>query len=370
MSRQPEDVADRPQTKRKWQLLGRYLDAWLAIVSNSFHTAYYVDGYGGWGAYPDSREQKDYDGSPLIAAKLGDKWRDTRARLGGRFRLQLHVSERAAAEHEHLSQVLSQFDVKPVMTDFWELCPELVRDISDTGVPSFWFIDPRGVDIEMAKMMPILDLPRAEVLFHYSQMGVQRTVGAAANIAAEKERLREHAQQCGSRVARMFGLSDFSELPTDNWRDALDLFLSRYQEHMDYVRAFPVKYPQAGREGVLYYLVFATSNNVGLSIMKQVMERLRTEGSLFEAPGSLLPSVDVPCYLEERYGGQEVSWRRVHQETDYHHRELYDALQTLMDKGQVIAHPLPPDKNHIGSSHTFSFKPARQTSLFSEGEEL
>src|SRR6266446_6866984 len=54
-----------PHTRAKHEILSRYLDAWLPILSRGqFPTMLYIDGFAGPGVYSNGE-----DGSPIIAIK-------------------------------------------------------------------------------------------------------------------------------------------------------------------------------------------------------------------------------------------------------------------------------------------------------------
>ena len=345
----------KPHSLTKWKLLEEYLEAWGRIVSHYCDTAYYVDAFAGPGYWRVTGQDTLIPGSPVIAAGVAERL--TREREG--FRLQVIAVEKGKARFGALQQACQGYEVRLVLSDFGQSRDELIEEVREAGVPSFWLVDPCGLQAELRWVQDILSLRSAEVLFNYMQTGVPRALGAA----------KAGDSASAWRLMRMFGAPEFQGLLTATSRELLGQFMDEIREHGAYVRPFAVPYPHADRTDPMYYLIFATKNDAGFSIMKDVMGKLARAGTLF-ADVPLHPWGQAPRVLQEQYAGRTVTWRDIHQETDYHHRHLAAALNELMDGGLVEADPLPRDRNRIRRDHAFAFaqpaQPAQRSLPFQE----
>lgn len=250
-----------PHTAAKHAILGRYLEAWIPILSQgNFPEIAYIDGFAGPGTY-----SKGEDGSPIIALKAMLSHASTL-----RAKCQFHFVEldkgRAAALSASVEAVLDQFPdrsrVSVFIYDkaFEQAYPEIRQKLTTSGSPpTFAFIDPFGWKIPFEIVADIMKRPSSEVLINFMFEEINRF-------------LSNDDQPDNFDV--LFGCSD--------WRDCLtlsgtsrnqalrNLYARQLSEagHSRYVRYFEMKNKNNSTD---YYLFFATNKLLGLKKMKYSM---------------------------------------------------------------------------------------------------
>jgi len=337
------DESKRQHTIRKWKLLERYIAPWLQIVSRHFPRAVYVDAFAGAGAWVGHPSGARFEGSPLIAARAGAQVAARREH----FRLELIAVEVANRRADQLRALLAPFAPDVREGRFEEEFPAILRQVSDARVPSLWFVDPDGMEAGFGQMREVRQLRSAELLFNYSAEGVRRVVGAAVG-------QHKQAAALGRRLVT-FGFTERPEEPADrDEQERLALFVGTFREWKPLVASMP--FQRRDRQPALYHFIFATDNNAGFSIMKDQMWKLDREGTLFAGiPPD--PQGRVEAVLEERFGGQTVTWADIHVGTSYHHSKLLQALRSLQRKGLVSCAELPENPDRMPLDHEFSFEP-------------
>jgi three-Cys-motif partner protein len=258
-----------PHTAAKHAILGRYLEAWIPILSHgNFPEIAYVDGFAGPGTY-----SKGEDGSPIIALK---------AMLGHaaniKAKCQFHFVEldkaRAAALSEGVEALLASFpDRNRVSVDVYDKSfeaayPEIRKKLSNSGnPPTFAFIDPFGWKLPFKIVADIMKRPSSEVLINF--------------MFEEINRFLSHEDQPGNFDA-LFGCPDWRaclSLSGSSRNQALrDLYARQITEsgNSRYVRYFEMKNSNNATD---YYLFFATNKLLGLKKMKYSMWKVDEFGA-------------------------------------------------------------------------------------------
>ena len=263
-----------PHTEAKHQILKKYLQAWLPIISRNHGRVVYVDGFAGPGEYIGAK-----DGSPIIAIKevAGHKLRD---QMKAEF-IFLFIEERQD-RCEHLKQMLSTLKIPTgLKVEFSVECgkfDEVVGGLLDKFdkekaklAPTFIFIDPfgfSGVPLNLIKR--IMANPHCEVLITFMYEEIVRFMSLASN---EKH------------LDGLFG--------TDKWRvinankklssdERLLEFHNLYQSQLSkeagikFVRSFMMVNQNNKPD---YFLFFGTNHPLGLEKMKEAMWRIDKGGS-------------------------------------------------------------------------------------------
>jgi three-Cys-motif partner protein len=259
-------------TRAKHRVLRSYLDAWLAVMGQA--TAKFagsksesprlllVDGFAGPGRYQTGEE-----GSPLIMldALLSHDAFERMTKVDFLYLFIEHDERRV----EHLQSELDDLDLPPNVKvslehgEFSDTFGEIVEDVhSKLGhvlVPTFAFIDPFGyAATSMSLAGRFLEFSRCEALIFLPLTPISRFVTRSG---------QENAMNS------LFG--------DERWRDASPLkglerreFLLRLFEEqlraqgkVEYVRSFELR----TKDGNDYRLVFATSHQRGLELMKDAM---------------------------------------------------------------------------------------------------
>lgn len=296
-----------PHTRAKHEILKRYLQAWVPILSlGRFPEVLYVDGFAGPGIYSGGEP-----GSPIIALRAA---RDQRVHITAKIsflfiendpdRAEL-LEEQIAAEAPTLP---TNFQVQ-VMNDTFEAAfGGVLGSCKDRGQrlpPTFAFIDPFGWDVPFAMVAEIMTYRSCEVLVTFMYEEINRFIG--------------HPDQ-EKNFDKFFGCADWREGialvgPKKRNRFLHDLYMRQLHTaaKVMYVRSFKM---QNERDVTDYYLFYGTNNLRGLEKMKDAMWKIDAMGEfrfsdatdpnqivLFAEPRFDLLRMEVT----NRFGGTEAT---------------------------------------------------------------
>jgi three-Cys-motif partner protein len=266
-----------PHTLAKFEIIGRYLYLWFAIVgSNSENRRLvYIDGFAGPGRYTNTDRS-----SPLVALqsakaaleKFEAKLRETEFNF-----LFVEKNKKFA---ENLRDVISaiswpsQFKWFIENGSFEDKIGGILEDLRRDGKqlsPTFAFIDPFGATgLPFKIITEILQHSTCEVLLNLDSDGIGRLVTAQT---VEKNQ---------SHLDLLFGDSSWRtelnpNLPMQQLSaQILTLYKNRLRSIAPYVFAFAMN----SREGQLnYHLVFASQHYLGLEKMKEAMKAVDQTGT-------------------------------------------------------------------------------------------
>jgi three-Cys-motif partner protein len=257
-----------PHTRAKHEILRRYLQAWMVILSQGrFPEILYVDGFAGPGEYSGGQA-----GSPIIAL-------DTALAYRPPLRAKIHFLfvEKAADRADHLRDLIavrrlpSNFNVIiEGGTTFEHAFGGRYSDFIRNGrlIPTFAFIDPFGwTGAPFALVKKILAQRSCEVFINFMYEEINRFIGHPDQIANFKN---------------FFG--------TDAWKGCVaqsdphlrnrclhDLYLRQLHENARarFVRSFEMS---NSRDVTDYYLFYATNELLGLKKMKEAMWKVDESG--------------------------------------------------------------------------------------------
>ncbi|HWX34125.1 MAG TPA: three-Cys-motif partner protein TcmP [Steroidobacteraceae bacterium] len=323
-----------PHTRAKHEILRRYLQAWIPILSQGgFKNILYIDGFAGPGRYAGGE-----DGSPIIAVKSA---LDHAARIKGNvfFLFVEEKRDRADVLQQCLDElaVPTNFHIKVAAGDrFAEAFEELKQFYIKRGrhlPPTFAFIDPfgwTGAPFEVVRF--ILGQPRCEILVTF--------------MYEEINRFLRHRDQ-PANFDEFFGTEKWREglklgLSSDRNRFLHDIYLRQLKEvaGAKYARSFQMR----NASGVTdYFLFYATNNLLGLQKMKEAMWRVDESGEFTfsdatDARQLLLigkePRYDVLAkQLRDRFRGRAITRSEVENfvlaETPFRETHYKRALKAL-----------------------------------------
>jgi three-Cys-motif partner protein len=260
----------QPHTAAKHEILRRYLQAWVPILSQGrFPRLVFIDGFAGPGRY-----SKGEEGSPLIAIKAVIEQRRAIS-----ANVDFHFIELEKLRSDHLAGEIAAIELPTNLTakvhrerSFREAFPEIwnsyVSRLGRPRPPTFVFIDPFGFKIPFTYVARVLREQSCEVLITFMYEEINRFLsqdGQPDNFDA------------------LFGCPD--------WRAGIDLgppptrskFLhDLYQRQLShaagakFVRSFAMRNE---RNAMDYFLFFATNNELGLKKMKEAMWRIDQSGT-------------------------------------------------------------------------------------------
>jgi len=259
-----------PHTEAKHEILRRYLEAWLPILSKYSPRIIYLDGFAGPGVYSGG----EY-GSPVIALETAVKHV-----LQANFKeIVFFFIEKDESRAKMLEKVLAErFPSLPenmkyqvIGAAFAPTFEHVLNKLDEGGAklaPTFAFLDPFGFSgLPMKLIGRMMKCEKCEVLVTFM-------VGFINRFLIED---RERA------LNELFA--------TDEWKRANDLekpddrlkfLVNLYEKQLKcvgsahYVRSFAMTNRQ---NRIIYYLVFGTKHHKGLEVMKEAMWRTDKTGS-------------------------------------------------------------------------------------------
>jgi three-Cys-motif partner protein len=278
-----------PHTLAKHEILRRYLQAWLPILSQAGHSnLLYIDGFAGPGQYQGGEE-----GSPLIAI---------RSILEHKTPIQsqifLHFVELDKRRADFLKTRLEQVQTpenlftKVHEGDFAEAFPKIEQEMLgkfDSLPATFAFIDPFGWKVPFEHVRSVLKYRNCEVFINF--------------MYEEVNRFLSHQDQPGN-FDSFFGTGEWREgmsltTPRDRNRFLHDLYSRQLKTAgAKYVRSFEMK---NSSNLVDYYLFYATSSYLGLKKMKEAMWHADPLGS-FQFSDATDPNQSVLFGNEPDFG--------------------------------------------------------------------
>jgi three-Cys-motif partner protein len=255
-----------PHTRAKHEILKRYLQAWMVILSQGrFPEILYIDGFAGPGEYEGGEA-----GSPIIAldtalgfqppltAKVHFLFVEERSDRAERLRQQVALRTLPA----NFSAVVEggiTFE-----TAFTNRYSSYVRQ--GRLIPTFAFIDPFGwTGAPFSLVKQILSHRSCEVFVNFMYEEINRFIG--------------HPDQVVN-FNRFFGTEEWKQCaeasePRVRNRCLHDLYLRQLHTGATYVRSFEMS---NARDVTDYYLFYATNELLGLKKMKEAMWKADESG--------------------------------------------------------------------------------------------
>jgi three-Cys-motif partner protein len=256
-----------PHTRAKHEILKRYLQAWMIILSQGkFPEILYIDGFAGPGEYSGGEI-----GSPIIALDTALEYRSPLT-----AKIHFLFVEKDDGRAAHLRKQVALRTLPPnfrviIEADTFEAAferryPEFVR--GGRPIPSFAFIDPFGwTGAPFTLVEKILGQRSCEVFVNFMYEDINRFIG--------------HPDQ----VANFNGF-----FGTDAWKQCIgeteprrrnrclhDLYMQQLHTaaRASYVRSFEMS---NARDVTDYYLFYATNELLGLKKMKEAMWKADESG--------------------------------------------------------------------------------------------
>lgn len=259
-----------PHTRAKHEILNRYLQAWLPILTQSgFPQVLYVDGFAGPGRYVGGA-----DGSPLIALKAAVGQQQN---IPPTSVVSFRFIERDEDRSEFLSnlvseiQVPSRFDVKVSGgREFAEVFDEILTKLEQRAKfpPTFAFIDPFGwKGVPFRLIARLMQNSSCEVMITFMYEEINRFIGLANQEANFTEFFGTDEWQPGIGISQ----------PQARGRFFHDLYVRQLRNaaNVQFVRSFEMRNDSDVTD---YFLFYGTNNNAGLKKMKEAMWKVDQSG--------------------------------------------------------------------------------------------
>jgi len=300
-----------PHTKAKHEILRRYWQAWLPIISKLGGRVLYIDGFAGPGKYADGE-----DGSPLVVLKSA---RDHIARPTSEVVFAFIEKDKARfdsldATLEEIKATLPQnFKVYAGHGVFNEQMTNIFNHLDQQGArmaPSLVFVDPFGfAQAPFRTVERIMGTPHCEVLVTFMYEEINRFL-------SHPDQTRNYDELFGTDAWRHVLLVNES---TKRRRMIHDIYRDQLRTVADHVRSFEML---NRRNRTDYFLFFATNELIGLERMKDAMWKVDPSGTYqfsdyTDAQGAMDLFPEGPDFEElkklivARFGGKTVETDKV-----------------------------------------------------------
>ena len=335
----------REHTKVKHILLEKYLKAWIQILGKYEPRICFFDGFAGRGEYIEGTL-----GSPLIALKVADS-------LSGYFRkLICYFIERDKDNFENLEEVLKReeanvenwqkIEVEIKNDEFANVIAGIFKNMEEGHIliPSFFFIDPFGFSgIPFHIITRILSNPKTEVFFTFMVRDIARFI-----------QLPELEETFNS----LFGTDKLKGILASSQKPEMAL-IDLYREQLHAVAkvqySWPFRVCTSEKVQTLYYLLHATNNYKGHSIMKQIMFRQSALGNFaYLGPQDVTARFQMKLFninsieelqklLLERFEGRTITYDKIQEEIcipwysepPYINKHYNQALKSLENEEEI-----------------------------------
>lgn len=260
-------------TRAKHEILRRYLEAWLPIMTTYNGRIIYLDGFAGPGEYQGGEK-----GSPMIA--IDTYLSHNYTPMSNQEVLFLFV-EQNHARCVHLKQLLAQRTLPPkakhevLEGNFDETLTGLLKQLESQQLrpaPTFAFIDPFGYShTPIQTIARLMSHPKCEVLITFMYEEINRFLGA--------DYTNKVTQYNG-----LFGTTEWQDIAQTaiTPRDRRDKLHNLYQDQLKqiagirYIRSFCMWNKHNSAD---YFLFFGTNNLLGMKKMKESMWKVDLLGT-------------------------------------------------------------------------------------------
>jgi three-Cys-motif partner protein len=247
----------------KHKILETYLKAWFPIICRWNNRVNYVDGFAGPGKYTGGE-----DGSPIIAMSVAIN-HTTKLKNQINFIFIEKDDDRAEfLKKEIVTRTIPlNFNWQVVKGEFhsetMELLDYLEKD-NNTLAPTFAFIDPFGFSgIPFNIIERLLAIPKVEVFLTFMVDSINRFI---------------EDDKTGQHIKELFGSDDVEkiiEFSKEREKDLRAFYQKKLEENANFVRYFKMC---DNNDRTIYYLFFATNNELGNVRMKEAMWKVDDEG--------------------------------------------------------------------------------------------
>lgn len=255
----------REQAYVKHFLLSEYVETWAHKVGSHWTELAYVDGFSGpW----QNADEGFADTSFGIALGALTRAKATWTGLGRPRKVSAYLVEKDPAAYQRLQEVRALFpevEIKTYPGSFIDQAPTILRDIPESAF-AFLFIDPKGWNVDMRQIAPLLSRADSEVVFNFMFDFINRFAKALdPKTAASLDLLFADDTWRGRLDEALPAGVD----PADHRKTVLvDIFSSSLRKIGGYrhVAETTVLRPTIARP--LYSLVYGTRSAIGLEVFR------------------------------------------------------------------------------------------------------
>ena len=332
------------QTKVKHKVLQEYLYVWAVKLGSSNDIIYY-DGFSGCGAYYNSEEHDLNVGSPIIA-----KQQFLRAKRGSRS--SFYFNDKYEENIENLKKVFIKSNTPTnniiyTIGEFEDNIREFLNKLEKNPKPTFFMIDPFGINAHFATIERIMKIPKTEVFFNFMYNFTRRFTSY---------------KNTEDNITNLFGTNEwlqFKSLNGNAKETALrDLYRHQLKKCAKYVYQYRMSFPNDKR--TYYYLFHASNNRDGCSIMKDAFAKINLGNVEFLGPNQPNPNQialwdltldkieTLKSQIWDEFKGQTILYKdivdRYIDTTTYLERHIKQAILKLKGEYATFIHANPKTK--------------------------
>lgn len=261
------------QTEVKHDILEKYLQPWLYRITSLDRTVHYIDGFAGWGRYPDGSP-----GSPIIALSVANDNLPSVSSKLDRFQCTFvkkdlsNFESLQSAVNDELQSCSPLIDAQCQNREFEEFAREYLTEEEvavEAGVgktpPTFAFIDPFGYSG--------LPFDVVKGLLNLRDTGMEVFISFMSGEMARFMEVDNHKIP----IDELLG--------TDEWEDHVDaeadkeeraeqflrFYKSQLQDEAGVNHVWDFRMCREEKRETVYYLVHATNHFKGFKLMKDIM---------------------------------------------------------------------------------------------------
>lgn len=258
-----------PHTEAKHEILRKYLDAWLPIITRWNGRVLYIDGFAGPGEYIGGK-----CGSPIIAIK---SVMEQKMKIASEIKMLFIEADEKRCEYlkqkvDSLKGIPSNIETECICAKFDEKLKEILEYIDGQKgklAPAFVFIDPFGfTGFPFSLIKRIMQNERCEVLINFMYEEINRFVGE---------------EKLWPGLTETFGTEKWKNvIPEKDPKKRMEILHGIYKEQLEkeagikYVRSFKMMNKM---NKIDYFLFFGTNMMTGLEKMKEAMWRVDKSGN-------------------------------------------------------------------------------------------
>jgi three-Cys-motif partner protein len=278
------DYAGREQSYVKHVFLERYLEMLVFKTASTYNHIVYVDGFAGpWQSANEQFEDTSFGIALNALRRAKETWKNNSGRS---VRMTALLVEQNTAAHAKLLTVPPKYPditIKPYHADFLSIVPTLLQDIPRDAF-AFFLIDPKGWGISLAKLKPLLERQKSEVIFNFMFEFINRA--ASMKNAAGLDDLIPYGNW-RQRLAELEPIASVTATPEERKEILVDSFKEslRVLGGYDYVAETTVLRPVSDRP--LYCLFYASRHEAGIEAFRDCQIAALKEEATTRAAGKV-----------------------------------------------------------------------------------
>ncbi len=326
------------QTKIKHEVIEEYLFVWATKLGSANNIIYY-DGFSGCGAYYNSTDNELNYGSPIIAKQQFSKARrDSKSTF--------YFNEKQNCNIDNLKKVfmhagISSNNVNYIQGDFETNIIHFLETLEKNPTPTFFMIDPYGINVSFKTIEKIMNIPKTEVFFNFMYNFPRRFTTKSS---------------VETNLTNLFGTEkwmNYKDYKLEAKENALkELYREQLKTCSDYVYQYRMCFPNDKR--TYYYLFHATNNREGCSIMKDAFAKINFGNVEFLGPNQPRPEqlniIDfnqekiksLKLLIWEDYKNQTIEYSKIVDKyldsTIYLERHIREAIKSMNKEFLDIQH--------------------------------